>query len=239
MFQSRFGKLATIRVTAFAASSSAVGDCKRLDRLGLFATLTSSRTASSAAFFSRANRIFQRTLPQEAVCISRFNLDALLAETFCRDGGELRVNSRYKEPLHGEGVVQATGRRAQAQTNGFQWYGLKAHATNVALDADLEVHLHADGYVGLCRLAEGRVNVCGLFRRKPGDKALPRTRAADADRQPPRRAASARLMGPQIRVRRGGTPALPGVERGLLRGRRARDARATDGQRDVDGVRSC
>jgi len=144
-----------------------------LDRLGLSGTLNSSRAASSAAFFSRTNRIFQRPLPQEAVCISRFHLDALLAETFCRDGGELRVNSRCKEPLEKEGVVHATGRRAQAQTNGFQWYGLKGHAKNVALDADLEVHLHADGYVGLCRLADGCVNVCGIFRRKPGDKAPP------------------------------------------------------------------
>ncbi len=144
-----------------------------LDRLRLLATLTSSRTASSAAFFSRTNRIFQRTLPEKALCISRFNLDALLAETFSRDGGELRVNSRCKEPLHEEGVVQATGRRAQAQTNGFQWFGLKAHATNVTLEADLEVHLHADDYVGLCRLADGRVNVCGIFRRRPGDKAPP------------------------------------------------------------------
>jgi flavin-dependent dehydrogenase len=142
-----------------------------LNRLGLY--LTSARTASNAGFFSRTNRIFQHTLPQEAVCISRFNLDALLAETFCRDGGELRLHSRYTEPLHEEGVVLATGRRARAQTNGFQWYGLKAHATNVTLDADLEVHLHADGYVGLCRLADGCVNVCGLFRRKPGDDASP------------------------------------------------------------------
>jgi len=155
-----------------------------LDRLGLFTTLTCARGASTAAFFSRAKGIFQHALPQKAVCISRFNLDTLLAETFRRDGGDLRVNSRYKEPLHGESVVQATGRRAQAQANGFQWYGLKAHATNVALDADLEVHLHADGYVGLCRLAEGRVNVCGLFRREPGDKAVPPlARLARADSQ--------------------------------------------------------
>ena len=144
-----------------------------LDRLGLFATLSCARGASSAAFFSRARRVFQRTLPQEAACISRFNLDALLAQTFCRNGGDLRVNSRYKEPRHGEGIVWATGRRAQVQTSGFQWYGLKAHALNVPLEADLEIHFHDDGYVGLCRLADGRVNVCGFFRREPGDKALP------------------------------------------------------------------
>jgi flavin-dependent dehydrogenase len=144
-----------------------------LDRLGLLASRISSRTASSAAFFSRTNSIFHRPLPQEAVCVSRFDLDALLAETLSRVGGELRVNSRCREALHEEGVVQATGRRAQTQTNGFQWYGLKAHAMNVTLEADLEVHFHAEGYVGLCRLADGRVNVCGLFRRQPGRKAPP------------------------------------------------------------------
>ena len=141
-----------------------------LGRLGLLANLGGGRAAASAAFFSNTNRIFRQSLPQEAICISRFNLDALLAESFRREGGELRVNSRYKSPLHNEGVVEATGRRAQAHANGFQWYGLKAHTTNVALEADLEVHLHADGYVGMCRLPEGRVNVCGLFRREPGEK---------------------------------------------------------------------
>jgi len=141
-----------------------------LARLGLLANLSGARTATSAAFFSNTNRIFRHVLPQDALCISRFDLDALLAESFRRQGGELRVNSRYKSPLHDEGVVQATGRRAQAHANGFQWYGLKAHATNVTPDADLEIHLHADGYVGLCRLSEDCVNVCGLFRREPGDK---------------------------------------------------------------------
>src|SRR5688572_11317726 len=60
-----------------------------LDRLGLLANASGARTASNAAFFSRTDRIFQCTLPQEAVCISRFSLDVLLAETFSRNGGEL------------------------------------------------------------------------------------------------------------------------------------------------------
>jgi flavin-dependent dehydrogenase len=33
------------------------------------------------------------------------------------------------------------------------------------MEADLEVHLIPEGYVGLCRLGDGMVNVCGLFRR--------------------------------------------------------------------------
>ena len=142
------------------------------ERLGLQSTLDSARAAFTVTFFSRHRKLFASDLPERATCISRFHLDTLLADRFRLDGGELRIHSRFKEAMTGEGIVQATGRRARAQTNGFHWYGLKAHATNVTLDADLEVHVHRDGYVGLCRLGGGRVNVCGLFRREPGDKAL-------------------------------------------------------------------
>src|SRR5206468_1938623 len=34
---------------------------------------------------------------------------------------------------------------------------------------DLEMHLARDSYVGLCRLANDEVNVCGLFRRRTSD----------------------------------------------------------------------
>jgi 2-polyprenyl-6-methoxyphenol hydroxylase-like FAD-dependent oxidoreductase len=145
---------------------------RTLEHLGLLPNLSGARAASSVAFFSHHRRIFARALPEEAMCISRFLLDPLLAEAFRGEGGELRVNSRFKEAMTSEGIVQANGRRAHARTNGFHWYGLKAHATNVTLDADLEVHVHRDGYVGLCRLTDGRVNVCGLFRREPGDQAI-------------------------------------------------------------------
>jgi hypothetical protein len=33
------------------------------------------------------------------------------------------------------------------------------------------MHLLANGYVGLCRLGGGEVNICGLFRRRHGDVA--------------------------------------------------------------------
>ena len=39
-------------------------------------------------------------------------------------------------------------------------------------------------FIGLCRLAEGHVNVCGLFRREPGDKPFrPLERLTRADSQ--------------------------------------------------------
>src|SRR5207249_4747621 len=36
----------------------------------------------------------------------------------------------------------------------------------VSPEADLEMHLAPNGYVGLCQLSDGKVNVCGLFRRR-------------------------------------------------------------------------
>jgi 2-polyprenyl-6-methoxyphenol hydroxylase-like FAD-dependent oxidoreductase len=46
--------------------------------------------------------------------------------------------------------------------------GLKGQAEDVSLTADLEMHFLPDGYVGICRLPGGKVNVCGLFRRPLG-----------------------------------------------------------------------
>jgi len=92
-------------------------------------------------------------------------MDLLLAEHFRQSGGELCENQRWLESGFGEGIVRASGRRPQPRDNGWRCFGLKVHAREVALVADLEVHTLPDGYVGLCRLKDGEVNVCGLFRR--------------------------------------------------------------------------
>jgi 2-polyprenyl-6-methoxyphenol hydroxylase-like FAD-dependent oxidoreductase len=105
-----------------------------------------------------------RQLPTPAMCMSRFSLDALLAEEFQQLGGELRAGERWRETNVGEGVVRASGRQAQPQEGGWRWFGLKVHARNISLAADLEMHARRDGYVGLSRLPGGEVNVCGLFR---------------------------------------------------------------------------
>jgi hypothetical protein len=96
-------------------------------------------------------------------------MDALLANHFRQLGGELRENTRWREAIFGPGVVRANGRRLQPRSDGCLWFGLKTHARNVALLADLEMHASRTGYVGFCRLGGGEVNVCGLFRR-PADK---------------------------------------------------------------------
>ena len=79
--------------------------------------------------------------------------------------GRLGFQSARHNSTIPEGTVRATGRRPQATEGGWRWFGLKVHARGVDLRADLEMHLLTHGYVGLCRLQDGEVNVCGLFRR--------------------------------------------------------------------------
>lgn len=110
-------------------------------------------------------------LPSPAFCFSRYRLDELLAQTFVGLGGHLQTGVRYLGD-YGEGVIRATGRQVQTEVEGWRWIGLKAHARNVTLDADLEMHLLPDGYVGLCRIEGGEVNVCGLFRTKEAQPNL-------------------------------------------------------------------
>jgi menaquinone-9 beta-reductase len=140
-----------------------------LGRLGLRSLLldAGATAAQDAAFIFGQVNLPARRLPSPALCLSRYVMDHLLAKEFGRLGGELREQSRWREQF-GEGVVRASGRRAQAVGNGWRWFGVKAHARNVTLTADLEMHALANGYVGLCRLGGETFNICGLFRRRTG-----------------------------------------------------------------------
>jgi len=160
-----------------------------LSRLGLRELLerAGAVSASTAAFFSATQSSPPRSLPTRAICLSRFVMDELLANGFQMLGGELRIGQRWpvvgvrasacpdrlKPELQPEGVVRATGRRAQTEENGSRWFGLKVHARNVPLIADLEMHISPRGYVGLCRVDGGAVNVCGLFRRRASEGDTP------------------------------------------------------------------
>ena len=125
--------------------------------------------AETVSFFSGRRATGRHPLPDPALTISRYALDAALARRFQELGGNLHTGQRWHESEGAEGVVRATGRRAHPVENGWRWFGLKVHARNVALESDLEMHLSANAYVGLCRLPGGEVNVCGLFRRRVGD----------------------------------------------------------------------
>ena len=142
-----------------------------LARLGLRDLLERAGAvgADTAAFFSATQSTRPLPLPSQAICLSRFTLDAVLAEKFRELGGELWEGKRRSDADTDEGVVRATGRRLQTEEGGARWFGLKAHARNNPLTADLEMHVSSRCYVGLCRVNGGRVNVCGLFRRRAGE----------------------------------------------------------------------
>lgn len=146
-----------------------------LNELGLGPSLLNAgaRQATTVAFCAGRVKGRIRALPQPALCLSRYNMDAVLARCFVDLGGELREQSRWRERCDQEGVVQATGRHAVAAVAGNRWFGFKAHARNVSLRAHLEMHLERDGYVGLCRLNDTTANVCGLFRRRMEDSTAP------------------------------------------------------------------
>jgi 2-polyprenyl-6-methoxyphenol hydroxylase-like FAD-dependent oxidoreductase len=167
-----------------------------LDRLGLLADFKSAGAiyARTAMFISGAAKSPSRELATPALCLSRYKMDALLAAKFQELGGHLRVRSRWnrdtdtlkrehqtfggdantlkrKHQTPGdEGVVSATGRRLQPAENEIRWFGVKVHVTGaspVNLEADLEMHVSPDGYVGVNRINDGQINVCGLFRARP------------------------------------------------------------------------
>jgi len=151
-----------------------------LERLGLLAPFQKAGAiyAHTAMFICGTAHSPVRKLAAPALCLSRHKMDALLAQTFQELGGELQVRSRWTSDNCTEGVVSAAGRRAQTAEKSPRWFGVKAHvsgSTPVNLEADLEMHLSADGYIGVNRIDDGQVNVCGLFQvrqesRRPESK---------------------------------------------------------------------
>ena len=119
--------------------------------------------ARTVRFFDSQGSSSALELPHAALAIDRATLDHLLADEFQRAGGVLHQNSRWTGSFTAEGVVRATGRRLR-KTENPGLLGVRAQASNVELDADLELHFSNAGYVGLSRQAGGAVNVCALFR---------------------------------------------------------------------------
>src|ERR1039457_3578293 len=129
--------------------------------------------ARTVMFVCGSNRSPVRQLAAPALCLSRHAMDALLAEAFQQLGGELLVNTRQNAAEDGEGLVHAAGRRTQAAGKNPRWFGVKVHVARsspVNLEADLEMHLSPDGYIGVNRINGGEVNVCGLFRVREGTR---------------------------------------------------------------------
>jgi 2-polyprenyl-6-methoxyphenol hydroxylase-like FAD-dependent oxidoreductase len=131
-------------------------------RLGLDPFLSGAAPNREVGWFFRGVPARHQRLPSLAPGLSRHVLDTRLADAFVAAGGRLLTNTRAVDCHDVPGRVVATGRRRSSS----RWLGLKIHARALALERDLEVHLGDHAYVGLTRIEDGRVNICGLFRRR-------------------------------------------------------------------------
>lgn len=134
-----------------------------IDALGLDSILAGARPHRQVAWFRNGREFRRQPLSETAWALSRYELDARLARTFVEYGGELRTHQRI-DPAPQPGRINATGRSRVRSS----WVGLKLHVRGLALAGGLEMHLGREAYVGLCKLPDGLVNVCGLFRHAAG-----------------------------------------------------------------------
>lgn len=130
-----------------------------LERLGISDVLEGATPCSSVSWYRAGRRIHEDRLPRPASGISRYRLDHLLRERAIAQGAEVITSSRQAREAK-EGLVWAAG-RIPARSH---WIGLKLHFPGLAMTSDLEMHLGVNGYAGLARIEDGRVNICGLFR---------------------------------------------------------------------------
>ncbi|MFC7338462.1 NAD(P)/FAD-dependent oxidoreductase [Haloferula chungangensis] len=130
-----------------------------LESLGVAEDLADAHRHVRAKWFREGDELLDAKMPQAALGISRYRLDARLRDRLVGEGAELVEDSRcVREP--GEGLVWAAGRLPKKGG----WIGLKCHLMDFPMRSDLEMHLGSNGYAGLAPVEEGRVNVCGLFK---------------------------------------------------------------------------
>ena len=138
-------------------------DDATIDKLGVDSALAGAGSHRSVTWFRHERMIGQQTLPLPARAISRFVLDARLADLFVAGGGKLATRSRVARPAGRAGWVETDGR---SRVNAAPWIGLKFHVRNLAMTGDLELHLGDGAYVGISSVEDGWINVCGLFQRR-------------------------------------------------------------------------
>src|SRR6516162_10086613 len=78
-----------------------------LERLGLLDSLRKAGAiyARTVMFICGGAKSPARQLAAPALCLSRYKMDALLAERFQQVGGELRTQSRWTSDNDGDGIV--------------------------------------------------------------------------------------------------------------------------------------
>ncbi|MGK0176329.1 MAG: 2-polyprenyl-6-methoxyphenol hydroxylase-like FAD-dependent oxidoreductase [Lentimonas sp.] len=139
-----------------------------LENLDIQTELVDAEQCKTTGWYHQEKLVYQGNLPMSAYGLSRYLLDLRLSQKFKKLGGQLLTSSRFSCPDNQEGTIWATGRRAKMAHDGKFWMGLSLHCNDLALSHDLEIHLGRRGYVGLSRIENGRVNVCGLFQKQTG-----------------------------------------------------------------------
>jgi 2-polyprenyl-6-methoxyphenol hydroxylase-like FAD-dependent oxidoreductase len=138
-----------------------------ITRLGLEHHLRGATINRTTGWHAGGRLRWSANLPEPVLGLSRPVIEMRLLEDFISAGGELRLNTRVSpscENKNAPGYVWAAGRRPDASS---PWIGLKIHGCSFPVGHDLEVHLGHGGYVGVARIEDGRVNICGLFRARP------------------------------------------------------------------------
>jgi menaquinone-9 beta-reductase len=151
-------------------------DATTIATLGLAPLLAGALQHHEVAWFLDGRRMQLQHLPEPALGLSRYALDARIADAFTQAGGDLQTGGRVADLSPRPGLVLANGR----QRGRSDWLGLKFHVHDIALTRDLELHLGAEAYVGLSRVEDGAVNVCGLFRRRAVDLGVETAAAGTA-----------------------------------------------------------
>jgi flavin-dependent dehydrogenase len=136
-----------------------------IEKLGIGPAFAGAGSHSAVTWFLRGQAVGRQILPSPARAVSRFALDARLAGLFIAEGGKLVTRTRVRPPTDECGWVDAGGRKPSGSS---PWMGLKLHARNLTTADGLELHLGDGAYVGLSSVEDGWINVCGLFRRRPG-----------------------------------------------------------------------
>ncbi|NRA25973.1 MAG: hypothetical protein HRU10_01840 [Opitutales bacterium] len=140
---------------------------KTLEALGLPDLKTEGVTHRNVAWLKQGRLLLNEALPVEVIGVSRYRMDAWIADRFRSVGGALTEGEKREGVATSPGIVDARGRRYRKGP----WLGLKMHLTDFEPMADLEVHLGHRSYVGISAVEDGRYNVCGLFRRIQGLRA--------------------------------------------------------------------
>ena len=135
-----------------------------LNCLGIGKIFTDAQQHQEMTWWRGSTKFLDRRLESPVRALSRWQMGRRLVEAVRDAGGEVQERSRIGQiDKVSEGRVWAAGRKA---TRGSQWLGLKAHFLGVEMSEGLEMHLGEGGYVGLTPVEEGRINVCGLFKKR-------------------------------------------------------------------------